>query len=241
MKTIIKGRCPHMCHVSRTHRVNWDWHFERVNVNSNISLKYVHTYQQIAHMSTKGSFTRDKWDEPMIVFGVVSESFHRSHMSTVAVSIPPSQAVAKRNHPFTDEASKYAGTSSKSQPDGKRVLPPASVRHQKSSPSISAEEKTQSDVKGQENRATDCISQVPPGIHKSRNQKRQIWKVTIGYKKENNKMLRRHLDATSPTIPMPRHRETDDMTNLLSPGVKLITNLVTRIEETSRKLSGNRI
>ena len=120
MKTIIKGRSPHMCHVSRTHRVDWDWHFERVNVNSNISLKYVHTYQQIAHMSTKGSFTRDKWDEPMIVFGVVSESFHRSHMSAAAVSVPPAQAVAKRNHPFTDEASKYAGTSSKSQSDGNR-------------------------------------------------------------------------------------------------------------------------
>ena len=69
------------------------------------------------------------------------------------------------------------------------------VRHQKSSPMISAQEKTQSDVKGQENpgqapgdrsangeiircpfakriqvrhRVTDCISPMPSGIQKSR-------------------------------------------------------------------------
>ena len=46
-------------------------------------------------------------------------------------------------------------------------------------------------------------------------------------------------------IPMPRQRETDcslkeddDMTNLLSPGVKLLPNLVTRIEESLKKTFG---
>ena len=225
-----------MCHVSRTHRVNWDWHFERVNVNSNISLKYVHTYQQIAHMSTKGSFTRDKWDEPMIVFGVVSESFHRSHMSTVAVSVPPAQRTKPRN-----TQARRQSRSQMAKEFFRRLQCDIRRAHRRSQ--LKKRRNPMSNARRiQASRwATDCISQVPPGIHKSRNQKRQIWKVTIGYKKENNKMLRRHLDATSPTIPMPTHRETDDMTHLLSPGVKLITNLVTRIEETSRKLSGNRI
>ena len=45
---IIKGRSPHMRHVSRTHRVNLDLLFERINVNSHIAVKYVQTNQQIA-------------------------------------------------------------------------------------------------------------------------------------------------------------------------------------------------
>ena len=56
----------------------------------------------------------------------------------------PVQQMAKGSRPFTDEASKYTGAC-------KRVLTLASVRHQKSSPLISAQEKTQSDVQGQEN------------------------------------------------------------------------------------------
>ena len=59
-------------------------------------------------------------------------------------------------------------------------------------------------------------------------------------------MHRRHLDATSPVIPMSRHRgdrlqskDDDDMTNLLSPGVKLLPNLVTRIGENFKQTFGN--
>ena len=59
--------------------------------------------------------------------------------------------MVERCRPFTDEASKYTGASSKSKPVGKKVLALAAVRHEKSSPLISAEEKTRSDVKSQEN------------------------------------------------------------------------------------------
>ena len=43
LQMIIKGSSPHMRHVSRTHRVNLDWLLERITLNANISVKYVHT------------------------------------------------------------------------------------------------------------------------------------------------------------------------------------------------------
>ena len=61
-------------------------------------------------------------------------------------------------------------------------------------------------------------------------------------------MHRRHLDATSPIIPVPRHRETglpskmnedEDMRNMTV--VKLIPNLVTRWEKIKGKLQNTRI
>ena len=56
---IIKGRSPHMRHVSRTHRVSLD---------SNIlSIVCSQSFDRL----TSGSFTRDKWDELMFLFGVV--------------------------------------------------------------------------------------------------------------------------------------------------------------------------
>ena len=48
IKVIIKGKSPHMSHVLRTHRVNLDWLFEKNDLNSNMSVKYVHSNQQIA-------------------------------------------------------------------------------------------------------------------------------------------------------------------------------------------------
>ena len=52
---------------------------------------------------------------------------------------------------FTDGASKDTGASSKSKLVGKRFLALATVRHEKSSPLSPAQEKMQSDAKGQEN------------------------------------------------------------------------------------------
>ena len=83
----------------------------------------------------------------MILFGFVPESDRLSPWSVVATA----RQMAKRSRPFTDEASKHTGASSQSKPVGKRVLALAAVRQEKSSPLISAQEKTQPDVKGQEN------------------------------------------------------------------------------------------
>ena len=43
IKMIIKGRCPTMRQVSRTHRVALDWLFDRMNLDSKIEIRYVDT------------------------------------------------------------------------------------------------------------------------------------------------------------------------------------------------------
>ena len=84
----VKGKSPHVRHVSRAHRVNLDWPFATINLSSNTSGKHAHTNQQIADLLTKGSFTRDKWNELASLFFSVSESFHRSPFSVVATLVP---------------------------------------------------------------------------------------------------------------------------------------------------------
>ena len=65
-------------------------------------------------------------------------------MSSALVPLAQQMAqMAKRSHPFTDEASKDTGASSKTQPRGTGVLVLASVRHQKNPPLISAQHKSQ--------------------------------------------------------------------------------------------------
>ena len=74
----------------------------------------------------------------------------RSHISVVETLVFPVHQMAKRSHPSTDEASKFTGASSKSQPVGKRILALAAVRHHKElTVEHSSKKKTQSGVKGQ--------------------------------------------------------------------------------------------
>ena len=84
--------------------------------------------------STKGSFTRGKRNELMILFGIVPESFPRCPFSVVAALGPSAQDVANRSRHSIDDVSKFEGASLKSMPDGKMALALAAVRHQKSSP-----------------------------------------------------------------------------------------------------------
>ena len=80
---IIRGWSTHMRHASRTYRVNLDWLLERINSDSNFSVKCVHTMQQILDMFffflTKGSCTREKCNELMILFGIVLSLFSTVH------------------------------------------------------------------------------------------------------------------------------------------------------------------
>ena len=48
-------------HVSRTHRINLDWLFERMEPDNDIHGRYIHTKLQIADMLTKGNFTEELW------------------------------------------------------------------------------------------------------------------------------------------------------------------------------------
>ena len=43
IKMIVKGRSPTMRHVSRTHRVAFDWLFDRVDLDPRIQFKYIDT------------------------------------------------------------------------------------------------------------------------------------------------------------------------------------------------------
>ena len=58
---ITKGRSPTMRHVTRTHRVDLDWIFERLRHDPGIQIKYVGTKFQLADLLTKGSFTVGEW------------------------------------------------------------------------------------------------------------------------------------------------------------------------------------
>ena len=57
----IKDRSPSMKHVARTHRVNLDWLFERLNRDPAVFVKFVGTKEQSADILIKGSFTAEAW------------------------------------------------------------------------------------------------------------------------------------------------------------------------------------
>ena len=92
IKMIIKGRSPTMRHVSRTHRVALDWLFDRINLDSNIQIKYIDTKNQLADILTKGNFTRDEWNHLLNLFNF-------SHFSSTICSA----AMAKRDQQESGE------------------------------------------------------------------------------------------------------------------------------------------
>ena len=61
IKMVIKERSPQMRHVARTHRVNLDWPFKRINRDPGVFLKFVGTKEQMGDILTKGSFTSEAW------------------------------------------------------------------------------------------------------------------------------------------------------------------------------------
>ena len=80
IKMIIKGRSPTMRHVSRTHRVALDWLFDRVTLDPKIQIKHVDTKNQMADTLTKGSSTRDEWNNLLHLFNIMNFStFSSSH------------------------------------------------------------------------------------------------------------------------------------------------------------------
>ena len=85
IKMIIKGRSPTMRHVSRTHRVALDWLFDRINLDSQIQIKYIDTKNQLADILTKGNSTREEWNHLLNLFNI-------SHFSSTACTA----AMAKR-------------------------------------------------------------------------------------------------------------------------------------------------
>ena len=92
IKTIVKGRSPTMRHVSRTHRVAFDWLFDRINLDPKIQIKYIDTKDQLADILTKGHFTRDEWNHLLCLFNI-------HHFSSTVCS----DTMAKRSHQNSGE------------------------------------------------------------------------------------------------------------------------------------------
>ena len=64
IKMIVKGRSPNLRHVGRTHRVDLDWLFERINKDPGMFVQWVGTKEQLGDILNKGSFTADAWNTP---------------------------------------------------------------------------------------------------------------------------------------------------------------------------------
>ena len=65
--------------MSRTHKVALDWLFDRIDLHRQIQIKYVHTKNQFADTSTKGSFTRDEWNHLLRLLKITDFSMHVEH------------------------------------------------------------------------------------------------------------------------------------------------------------------
>ena len=94
IKMIINGRSPTMRHESRTHRVALDWLLDRINLDSKIQIRYIDTKHQLADILTKGNFTRDEWNNILLLLNI-------SHFSTTCCAknsrlISCSKKMAKR-------------------------------------------------------------------------------------------------------------------------------------------------
>ena len=79
-----------MRHVSRTHRVAFDWFFDRINLDPKIQIKYTDTKNQLADILTKGNFTRDEWNHLLCLFNI-------SHFSSTVCSDVMSKRTQKES------------------------------------------------------------------------------------------------------------------------------------------------
>ena len=75
IKMIMKGRSPTMRQVSRTHRVAFDWLFDRINLDPKMQIKYIDTKNQLADILTKGKNQRDEWNHLLCLFNIGHFSF----------------------------------------------------------------------------------------------------------------------------------------------------------------------
>ena len=110
LKQLNKGRSPTLRHVSRTQRVNLDRHYDSINLNPMIQIKYTNTTQQWADILTKGSFAGDRWTQLTLLVNIMT--FPRSNLSASSAVVNPSfSSIGKRAR-----ESFPASTSAKSKP-----------------------------------------------------------------------------------------------------------------------------
>ena len=87
---INRGRSPTMRHISRTHRIDLDWWYDRIDLDSMIQIKYVNTIEHLADILTKGSFTRDRWPQLNILVNIMKNTtFTQSNLSLSSAGVNP--------------------------------------------------------------------------------------------------------------------------------------------------------
>ena len=98
MKQKKKNRSPTIHRVSRTHRVDLDWFYDRINLDPMIQIKYVNTTQRLADGLTKGSFTKDIWTQLTLLVNIMTHTtFSQSNLSFSSAVVNPSfSSMSKR-------------------------------------------------------------------------------------------------------------------------------------------------
>ena len=97
-----------MRHVARTHRVDLDWLFERINRDPAVFIKFVGTKEQLADIHTKGSFTAEAWLAllrlcmifPISNFVPIQTNIQHKHTASVAIQTRSSSRVITKQHNF---------------------------------------------------------------------------------------------------------------------------------------------
>ena len=137
----------------------------------------------------------------------------------------------------------FEGASSKSIPEGKRDFALAAVRHQKSSPLISGQKRTQSDVKGQENpgHASGVRLLFPSSTGNSAvtEPRASTWMIISGRQKREqqnpsssgcNEIKKNSAQASRDRL-QSTLKDYDYLRNLLSRRVELNPNLSSRVQK----------
>ena len=202
---------------------------------------------------TKGSFTREKWNELSILFGIIFGLFHRSLFSVVDTSLLPSaQEMAKKSRESIDDVSNVRGAWSKANPiSWKSSFRDCSCATTSENLTIDRSSRKLSDVPSQEiqarHRVTDCIFWVPSGIQGAQKRSRQDRQGIIGCQKEQQSALSSAVSSRSqiPGVCGPGERlrfvqeEEVDIQHLLTPGVTLDPSLLDRMKHMVKKTLGN--
>ena len=132
---IIKGRSPTMRHVSRTHRVAFDWLFDRINLDPKIQIKYIDTENQLADILTKGNFTRDEWNDLLWLFNI--SHFNSTNCSEVMSKRTQKDSgevrVTAKSKPMTNLVSRCSERTSDVLPSTASESP-GKTRHESQSP-----------------------------------------------------------------------------------------------------------
>ena len=92
IKMIIKGRSTTMRHVSRTHSFALDRLFDRINLYSNIQIRYIDTKHQLPDILAKGNLTRDERNNLVHLFNLGHFSSTCCAKNSSLISCPKTMA-----------------------------------------------------------------------------------------------------------------------------------------------------